>query len=175
LQANGIHTKEELNKSMVDWLSHVLLAWIICQILSVKFKFFGGRNTAIVMIGALIPDIIKVGLLFRWINIDIWDFIVPLHTPVGAVLSAAVIALFFEEHMNAFKLLLFGMATHFLFDLPLAHLSGGMLMLFPFHWGRYQVYIIPTDDCIVPILASVVAIVIYIVKSRVTAKNSADS
>lgn len=157
---------------MVDWLSHVLLAWIICQILSLKFKFFGSRNTAIVMIGALIPDIIKMGLLFKWMGIDIWDFIVPLHTPAGAVISAAVIALFFEEHMNAFKLLLFGMATHFLFDLPLAHVSGGMLMLFPVHWGHYQVSIIPTDDCIVPILASVLAVVIYIVKSRVSAQNS---
>jgi len=141
----------------------------------VKYKFFGGRNTAIVMIGALIPDIIKVGLLFRWLDIDIWDFIVPLHTPAGAVISAAVIALFFEEQKDAFKLLVFGMATHFLFDLPLAHVSGGMLMLFPVHWVQYQVYLIPTDDCIVPILASVVAIVIYIVKSRVRAKSPADS
>ena len=149
---------------MVDWLSHVLLAWIICQILSLKFKFFGGKNTAIVMVGALIPDLIKFGLLFQWMDIDIWAFIVPLHTPAGAIVSAAVISLFFEEKMNAFKLLLFGVATHFLFDLPLAHVSGGMRMLFPFHWAQYQVYIIPTDDYIVPILASAIALVIYVVK-----------
>lgn len=149
---------------MVDWLSHVLLAWIICQILQVKFNFFGGKNTAIVMVGALIPDFIKMGLLFQWMDIDIWNFITPLHTPAGAIITAAVISLFFEEKMSAFKLLLFGTATHFLFDLPLAHVSGGMLMLFPFHWGRYQVYLIPTDDYIVPTLAFAVALVIYMAK-----------
>jgi hypothetical protein len=133
---------------MVDWLSHVLLAWIICQLLQVKFNFFGGKNTAIVMVGALIPDFIKMGLLFQWMDRDIWNFITPLHTPAGAIITAAVISF----------------ATHFLFDLPLAHVSGGMLMLFPFHWGRYQVYLIPTDDYIVPTLSLAVALVIYMVK-----------
>ena len=60
-KANGI-CEEWIE--MPDWLAHILVAYILCCILGIKFKVFNKENTAIVMVGALIPDIVKVGLLF---------------------------------------------------------------------------------------------------------------
>ena len=59
---------------MPDWLAHVLFVYILCKVLGVRFKVFNSRNTAIVMIGSLIPDIVKIGLIFDLAGIDVWGF-----------------------------------------------------------------------------------------------------
>jgi hypothetical protein len=82
---------------MPDWLAHVLFAYILCSILGRKFRVFNRENTAVVMIGALLPDIVKVRLGFDLISVEVWDFIAPLHTPIGSLLVAALISLFFYE------------------------------------------------------------------------------
>jgi len=60
------------------------------------------------MVGALIPDIVKVGLLFDFLGMDVWDLIAPLHTPVGSMLYAALFSLLFEERIRILYLLIFG-------------------------------------------------------------------
>jgi hypothetical protein len=45
------------------------------------------RYGALVMVGALIPDLVKIGLGFELLGMDVWDFVAPFHTPVGSFLS----------------------------------------------------------------------------------------
>jgi len=105
---------------MPDWLAHVLFAYILCSVLATKFTVFANKgNTALVMVGALIPDLIKIGLGFDLLGIAVEDFIAPLHTPVGSFLSAGLMALLFTEALVAFALFVLGFATHFVLDLLL--------------------------------------------------------
>ncbi len=150
---------------MPDWLTHILAAWIICKLLRIKFRAFDSKNTAIVMAGALIPDIVKVGLLFDFLGMDVWDFIAPFHTPVGSILSAALFSLLFEfeERKRIFSLLILGASTHLALDFLLMHVSGGMLMLFPFSWHGWQLRVIQCDNYYVALVALLLACVIYVV------------
>jgi hypothetical protein len=158
---------------MPDWLAHILVVYILCSILGIKFKVFSKENTAIVMVGALIPDIVKVGLIFDFLGIDVWDFIAPLHTPVGSMLSAALFSLLFEEIKRKliFSLLILGASTHFALDFLLMHVSGGMLLLFPFSWGGWQLGVIQYDNYYVVLLALIVACTIYVILKFTEAKK----
>jgi hypothetical protein len=153
---------------MPDWLAHILFAWILCRVSGIKFRIFNRENTAIVMVGALIPDIVKVGLIFDLMNIEIWDFIAPLHTPVGSLLSAALISLLFYD-LTVFLLLTSGFTTHYMLDMLLGHVSGGMLMLFPFSWEEYQLGLIQSDNYWITLVVLVLAAVVY---SYTVNKNS---
>jgi len=150
---------------MPDWLAHILVAYILCSILRIKFKVFSKENTAIVMVGALIPDIVKVGLIFDSLGMDVWDFIAPFHTPVGSILSAALFSLLFEfeARKRIFSLLILGASTHLALDFLLMHVSGGMLLLFPFSWGKWQLGVIQCDNYYVALIALLLACVIYII------------
>ncbi|MGC9444791.1 MAG: metal-dependent hydrolase [Candidatus Methanospirareceae archaeon] len=149
---------------MPDWLAHVLFAYILCSFWGTKFKVFDNKgNTALVMAGALIPDLVKVGLGFELLGVHAWDFFAPLHTPVGSFLSASLIALLFSEALVVFSLLVLGFITHFALDLLLGHVSGGMLLLFPVSWQEYQLGLIPADDYWVALILLVLAIIILFV------------
>ena len=153
---------------MPDWLAHILVAYILCSILRIKFKVFSKENTAIVMVGALIPDIVKVGLIFDSLGMDVWDFIAPFHTPVGSILSAALFSLLFEfeARKRIFSLLILGASTHLALDFLLMHVSGGMLLLFPFSWGKWQLGVIQCDNYYVALIALLLACVIYIISNK---------
>ena len=160
---------------MPDWLAHILVAYILCSILGIKFKVFNKENTAIVMVGALIPDIVKVGLLFDFLGMDVWDFVAPLHTPIGSMLSAALFSLLFEfearKRILIFSLLILGASTHLALDFLLMHVSGGMLLLFPFSWGKWQLRVIQCDNYYVALIALLLACIIYIVSRYYTGKE----
>jgi len=138
---------------MPDWLAHVLFDYVLCKVLGVRFKVFSkGEYVAVVMIGSLIPDVIKIGLIFDLFDMYVWDFIYPLHTPIGSIFIAGLISLLFYESVTVFLLLIFGFTTHYMLDFLMGHVSGGMLLLFPFSWNRYQLGLIHCDDCRVAVI-----------------------
>jgi hypothetical protein len=154
---------------MPEWLTHVLFAYILCSILGMglKIKLFSIENTAIVLIGALLPDLVKVGLGFELMGVEVWDFIAPLHTPVGSLLVAALISLLFYETVMVFSLLIVGFVTHYLLDLLLGTVSGGgMHLLFPFSWHEYQLGLIQCDDYRILLIMVSVALIISLLRYR---------
>ena len=151
---------------MPDWLAHVLFAYILCSVLGLKFRVFNKGNTALVMVGALIPDLVKIGLGFDLFGIAVWDFIAPLHTPVGSVLSAGLIALLFSEVFIVFALFVVGFTTHFVLDLLLGHVSGGMLLFFPVSWHEYQLGLIYSDNYSVALILLFLAAFVFILQNR---------
>lgn len=146
---------------MPDWLAHVLFAYVLCKILRIKFRQFNNENTAIVMVGSLIPDVVKIGLIFDLFGIYVWDFIYPLHTPIGSLLVAGLISLLFYESTVVFLLLVLGFITHYMLDFLMGHVSGGMLLLFPFSWDGYQLGLVQCDDYRITLVLVVLAVIIY--------------
>jgi hypothetical protein len=152
---------------MPDWLAHVLFAYILCSVLGLKYNVFANKeNTALVMVGALIPDLVKIGLGFDLLGIAMWDFVAPLHTPIGSVLSAGLIALLFSEVFIVFALLVVGFTTHFVLDLLLGHVSGGMLLFFPVSWQEYQLGLIHADNYSVALILLVFAAFLFVLQNR---------
>lgn len=151
---------------MPDWLTHILTPWILCQILGMKFKVFDHKNTIVVMVGALIPDIVKVELLLEFFDINT-RFLYPLHTPAGSLVLTAVISMMFEKSRLVFSLLVLGVSTHFALDLLIGHVSGGMLLLFPFGWEEYQMGLIQSVDYCVSVVTVLTASAIYLIKYKI--------
>ncbi len=140
---------------MPDWLTHTLVGWIT------------GKTTkmdiGLVVIGSLIPDLVKINLAFTWLGINHQQFFDPIHTPIGAFLIGGIIALFFKDAKKAFIALGIGITTHFILDFFLVHVSGGMKLLFPFSWGEWQYYLVNSDDYRMTIIALLAAILVYLI------------
>lgn len=120
-------------------------------------------DIGLVVIGSLIPDLVKINLAFIWLRIDHQNFFDPIHTPIGALLIGGIIACFFKDTKKAFIPLGVGITTHFILDFFLVHISGGMKLLFPFSWEEYQYSIIRSDDYWMTIIAVLAAILVYLI------------
>jgi hypothetical protein len=140
---------------MPDWFTHTLVGWLTGKTTKI--------NIGLVVIGSLIPDLVKITLAFTWLGIDHHHFFDPIHTPVGALIIAGIGALFFKDAEKAFIALGVGITTHFILDFFLVHVSGGMKLLFPFSWEEWQYYLIHSDDYITTIIAVLTAILVYLI------------
>jgi len=152
---------------MPDWIAHILFAYILSEVLSFKFNALKeGRYVALVMVGSLIPDLVKIEIIFDLAGMDVSEFLEPLHTPAGALLSASLISLLFYGTIFVFSLLSLGLTTHFALDLLLKHVSGGMLMLFPFSWNEYQLGLIQSDNFNITLVILVLASFLYLYRAK---------
>jgi hypothetical protein len=118
------------------------------------------------MAGALIPDLVKLELGFDLLGIAVGDFLEPLHTPIGSLVSAGLIALLFSEVFVVFSLFFLGFATHFALDLLLGHVSGGVLLLFPVSWAEYQLVVIHADNSWVALILLCLAALVHVLQNR---------
>jgi hypothetical protein len=155
---------------MPDWITHVLVAWSLATILGFRFKQFSQNNVAIVMLGALIPDIYKVTLVLESFGINVQGFLSPIHLPVGSLLIAAIISLFFIEKRLIFLFLAIGIGTHYALDLLL--FSGGMEIFYPFSTLKFQIGIISVTDLHITILSIILASIVFLVYKKFNKNNS---
>jgi hypothetical protein len=141
---------------MPDWLTHTLVGWITGKTTKLE--------VSLIVIGALVPDISKIELVFNWIfNKDVLSLFYPIHTPLGAFLIIGILSLFFHDYKKTLLLLGIGVATHFILDLLLMNTSGGMILLFPFSWEQWQLQLIRSDDYLITIAAVIAAFFVYLV------------
>lgn len=138
---------------MADWLTHSLVGWITGKTTK--------QDIALLVIGALIPDLTKITLGIVWLGFQNYHLFEPLHTPIGACLIAGIAALFFQEPKKAFLPLGIGILTHFILDFFLIHVNGGILLLFPFSWQGWQVSLYRSDDYMVTLIAILAALLVY--------------
>jgi membrane-bound metal-dependent hydrolase YbcI (DUF457 family) len=115
------------------------------------------------MIGSVLPDVVKFGILFDYIGVDVWDYFQPLHLPVGSIILAGIVSLFFEDRKTVFLFIVLGVLTHFFLDLLLYHLNGGMHLFYPFSWQTFSLNLVPNDDFNITIIALLVALSVYII------------
>jgi LexA-binding, inner membrane-associated putative hydrolase len=148
---------------MPDWITHIVVAWTLCRILSFKFKEFNSSNTMIVIAGALIPDLAKIVLGLKLIGIDAFEYLAPIHLPTGSFIIAGIISLFFPEKKKTFLFLGLGVLTHYSLDLILEHVSGGIYLFYPFSWWQWQLEYTNSSDYMVTALALCIAGLVYLI------------
>ncbi len=154
---------------MPDWIAHVLVAWSLTTILGFRFKQFSQSNSAIVIFGALIPDIYKITLLLDSFGIYMHDFLNPIHLPIGSILIAAIISLFFVNRKSIFLFLIMGISSHYALDLLL--FSGGMEIFYPFSPLKFQIGIISVTDFNITIVSIILALSVYLAYKKYNKKN----
>lgn len=157
---------------MPDWVVHVCVAWTLCRILRFKYPQFNSGNTALVMIGSVFPDALKVSILFELLGLDWWNYIYVVHLPVGSFLLAGIAALFFKEKKSAFMFLSLGILTHYAMDLLLVQLGYGMFLFYPFSWMGFTLNLVPNDDYYITFVALLVVLVVYLVSRWVEMRNN---
>ncbi|MCC7564487.1 MAG: hypothetical protein KO275_08295 [Methanobacterium sp.] len=146
---------------MPDWVVHVAVAWTLCRILRFKYPQLDPANTALVMVGSVFPDAIKISILFELMGLDWWDYLHAFHLPIGAFLLAGIAALLFKEKKTAFLLLSMGIITHFALDLLLIQLGNGIYLFYPISWMGFSLNLVPNDDYVITIAALLVALSVY--------------
>ena len=144
---------------MPDWITHILIPWALCTILGFKFKQFSQQNIAVVLMGSLIPDIFKIYLILDRVGIQIENFLIPIHLPLGSILIAGIISLLFAERKLIFFFLILGVFTHYALDLLM--LDGGMSLLYPFTTLKWQIGIISVTDYNLTIISVITASITY--------------
>lgn len=143
---------------MPDWLTHTIAGWITAKVWK--------KIVSLVVVGSLLPDLIKIQLIFDVMKINTYGFFDPLHTPVGTLLVALFIATLFPNIKEAFILLTMGASTHYFLDFFLEHPYGGMKLLFPFSWNEYQVHLISSDNYWMTVIAIAVGSIFYLVERK---------
>lgn len=146
---------------MPDWITHIAAAYILCTILGFKYKQFNTSNTVIAMVGALIPDIIKINIILNYLGYNFWNLLTPIHLPIGSFIIAGMISLLFEEKKTVFLFLSLGVVTHYALDVLMV--GSGMYLLISLLLGplairndqhnRLQCYNLSTDSCVYSLFA----------------------
>ena len=122
--------------AMTDVLTHVLTGFVLGTTLSFRFNWLDRRFITIVMLGAILPDVTKIGLVVpsetvqEALGLPFYWFV--LHTPFGTVITASLTALLVgDDYRNrVFGLLLVGAGSHFVLDSLLINPSRFSYVLF---------------------------------------------
>lgn len=147
---------------MPDWIAHVLVAWSCGKLLQLK-EMVSKKDVALLMLGAVLPDINAIDYLFCWAGIDFKGSLFTFHTIAGALTAGALISLMFKDSRKTFFLLAAGALSHFALDALLLHVGKGMVLLFPFSWmWGFQLGWIPSDSWIPTLVITPIALVVFL-------------
>lgn len=155
---------------MPDWITHVLVAWTLVTVLGFRYKQFSQSNAAIVVLGALIPDIYKITLILDPFRVYMDSFLTPIHLPIGSLLIAATFSLFFVKSKSIFLFLILGIGTHFALDLLL--FGAGMELLYPLSPLKFEIGIISVTDYSITIISIVLALIVFFIYKKVNNTNN---
>jgi len=158
---------------MPDWLTYVLSAWVVSEVLFISGRRYARRYAGVAAIGSVLPDLVKPFYLLKtYLGLDLIGFSVPLATPVGAFLVAGLASTLFPRRRwtRAFGFLSIGVIIHLIWDSMLHPLGGGQLILFPFSFKQYSLGLIWSDS-ILPLLIVSVPFVI-LMALRVTGRST---
>jgi fumarate reductase subunit D len=144
-------------------MAHIAFAFILCALLGLKWPIFGGRNTVVVMIGAVLPDIFKLYLPLQTLDVYAKESLALFHIPIGTLLVCALCALLFEEGIRVRVFLLFavGMVTHYALDVILINVSGGLVLLYPLSWQTWALQLVRPDNWLGTTILVAAAFLVY--------------
>lgn len=122
---------------MPDLLVHVLIAYVLCVVLSRRIEWMRPAYVTVAMAGAFLPDLAKVHLILSSWEVaqllDVpfsWDV---LHLGIGVVLTSLLTVLLVDptERRRVLPLLLLGAVSHLVADGLLISATGKSV---PFLW-----------------------------------------
>jgi len=115
---------------MADLMTHVLVAYTIAALLSLKYDWMTSPYTTAVMTGAVLPDLTRINLILDSALIENYLGIpfswTPLHTTGGVLIVILIITVFIPKNLSkrVFLLLVLGAVSHLVLDLLLINASG---------------------------------------------------
>jgi hypothetical protein len=128
---------------MPDLLAHVFIAYSICRLLSWRYEWLTSQYVTVGMVGAFIPDVVKIKLLLPSYRVQQllgvpfdWG---SLHTGGGTLLSVlvGVVLLSSDERRRAGSVLAVGAVSHLLADsLLLTPTRHTQQLVWPLHQYR---------------------------------------
>lgn len=152
---------------MPDWVGHVLSAWILCRILSLKYEEFNTANIVLVMIGSILPDLYKSFIFFP----DLKNYLMIIHLPIGTLIIAGMLSIFFIDKKRAFLLFTLGILTHYFLDMLQMDFSGGIFIFYPFNWYQFTFGLISTDNWYFTLSILGFAVLVYAVTRFIKMKK----
>lgn len=169
--------------AVADVLTHVLVGYIIGMLLSFKYEWMGPAHVTLVVIGALSPDFMKVGLFFR----D--EFVAsvlgvpfswaPLHTFVGSVLVICLATLLLapEYRKAAIVLITLGVTSHHVLDIllltPSSYAYAGFWPIFDYRPPSGGLYL--STDRWPLLVAGTISVLLWIVGHYLRAQRTETS
>lgn len=150
---------------MSDWLTHTMISWITGKAIKLE--------VGLVVLGSILPDLVKINLIAVGLGTDLQGFFNPFHTPVGSLLVGGILALFFTGTKKVFLAFSIGITTHFILDFFLIGATRGIQFLFPFSWRYWRFNEIMGDYriTIIAVLAALTLYIYYFYSSSRKAKN----
>ncbi|SDJ56119.1 metal-dependent hydrolase [Natronorubrum texcoconense] len=145
---------------MAELLSHVLAAYALGTVVSWRLEWVTKRWVAVAMIGALLPDLNRIGLFVTDATLEsvlgVPFSVDAIHTLGGVVLLSAIGAMVVaDQHRRVFGVLLAGALSHLLVDAVKAYADGAAgAWLYPVTWARH-----PTPNLYVSSDPAVLAVV----------------
>lgn len=159
---------------MADLLTHAMVGFSIGMLLSWRYEWIKPPHITMMMAGAALPDIVRIGLLIdsaaveHYLNIPFsWT---PLHTGGGVMITVLVFASLFEKKTakRLFLVILVGAASHLILDALLITASGTSYAIF---WPltRHRLYtsgLYLSTDILPAIISTAAAFLVWRVDHR---------
>ncbi len=123
---------------MADGLTHVLLAWVLVELLSIKYPWVM-KYRSLVLVGSVLPDIGNFKIFFGEFGAsELYYLFMPFHSIVGALLLVGIVTMVFKEEFRkrVFMLLAAGVAVHLIADYFIIFLEGKLPLFFPLTFER---------------------------------------
>ena len=121
---------------MTDLLAHVCFAYAVSSLLSIRVDWLGAHYVTVVLVGAVIPELVKIELLVEaGVISDVLEIPfswLPLQTLGGVAVSICIGGLIVSrrEQQRLLPLLALGAATHMFLDYLLLSPSGRSFAVF---------------------------------------------
>ncbi|GEM_PF-3537421 len=123
---------------MADFLTHVLLAWVAVELISIKYPW-AMKYRVLVLVGAVLPDIGNFAVFMGETGAnELYYLFMPLHSIAGSMLLVGILTMVFKAKFRkkVFLLLTAGAATHLAADYLIIFLDGKVPLLFPFTFEK---------------------------------------
>jgi len=123
---------------MPDLVTHTAVAHLLRRSIDLKkYSRADSRLRVLFYLGTILPDILTRPWYILFPSTHDWTL--PFHTPIGALLICALLALFFESRLQkrAFAWLASGTVLHFLLDGLQRQVVDNNLWLYPFSWKDF--------------------------------------
>ncbi|RQH01239.1 metal-dependent hydrolase [Natrarchaeobius oligotrophus] len=121
---------------MPDLLTHVLAGYVLGSLIAIRYEWADSRHVTVVMIGAVLPDVKKIGLLVSDETVTAvtglpWEW-AALHTLGGSIVLIALGALMVPPgyRVRVAALLAVGSGSHHVLDSLLITWSGNTYAVF---------------------------------------------
>ncbi len=141
---------------MPEWLTHVLFAWLLFELISLKFKL-KKKYLAVILIGAILPDIEKVFAFFFSDNLiasyPSLQFISAhgiMHTSMILLFGIFIASFWKKDFKISASFVSIGILSHLFLDTMST--GTGIMWLWPLSWERFGLSLYWSDWLMLPLV-----------------------